>query len=79
MADRLCGRLQSGKGGFDSLSWLDHKRFNASHHQIHKGRPQAMLNIFSMSSTHAEGHILYALNSDPLYVFRCMNGLLAKF
>jgi len=37
MADRLCGRLQSGKGGFNSLSWLNHKRFDSFHNQIYKG------------------------------------------
>ena len=37
MADWLCGRLQSGIGGFDSLSWLDSKRFESFHNQIYKG------------------------------------------
>ena len=34
MADRLCDRLQSGKGGFDSLSWLASERFGLSNNRF---------------------------------------------
>ena len=68
MADRLCGRLQSGKGGFDSLSWLDHKRFNVTHHQIYNGVHKQCL-IYLVCLAHMQMGISYMPRTVILFTY----------